>query len=113
MFQIIKLFNFFFYVYKNVGNDPNTSLIKSNCVGTKLLIVLNLLFSCIDEAVKFPGLETFPTPNYSTKQLISREIDLEQLRRRMPSVELNNTNEVVDKMDENENKFSTPRSVKG
>lgn len=88
-------------------------LIKGNSIGTKLLIVLNIFFSCIDEAVKFPGLETFPTPNYSTKQLISREIDLEQLRRRMPSVELNNTNEVIDKMNQNEKKISTPKSIKG
>lgn len=74
---------------------------------------MSIFFSRIDEAVKFPGLETFPTPSYATKQLISREIDLEQLRRRMPPVELNNTIESVDKFDENEKNLSTPKSVKG
>lgn len=70
-------------------------------------------FRCIDDAVKFPGLETFSNSNYATKQLISREIELEHLRKRMSHSELNNTTVKPDEFDENEKNVSTPKGVKG
>jgi len=70
-------------------------------------------FRCVDDAVRFPGLETFPTSSYATKQLISREIELENLRKRMPPAELNNVTVEPDQFDENEKNVSTPKSVKG
>lgn len=68
---------------------------------------------CIDEAIKFPGLETFPTYSYATKQLIYREIELEQLRKKMPPALLNNIIEEIDQFNENENNIMTPKSIKG
>lgn len=82
-------------------------------LSTQTIKLFNTLFRCIDEAVKFPGLETFPASSYATRQLISREIELEQLRKRMPSAELNNVAEEIDQFDENEKNISTPKSVKG
>lgn len=70
-------------------------------------------FRCVDEAVKFPGLETFPTSSYAVKQIISREIELEKLRKRMPLAELNYVNEEIDWFDEDEKNISTPKSNKG
>jgi len=58
-------------------------------------------------------LETFPISSYATKQLISREIELENLRKRMPHAELNNTTVEPDEFDENEKSISTPKAVKG
>lgn len=72
-----------------------------------------VLTPCVDDAVRFPGLDTFPTSSYATKQLISREIELENLRKRMPSAELNNVTVEPDQFDENEKNISTPKSVKG
>ncbi|XP_025199726.1 chromosome transmission fidelity protein 18 homolog [Melanaphis sacchari] len=72
-----------------------------------------VLNPCVDDAVRFPGLETFPTSSYATKQLISREIELEKLRIRKPLAELNNTTVEMDQFDENEKNVSTPKSVKG
>lgn len=71
------------------------------------------MLSCIDETVKFPGLETFSTPSYVSKQIVSREIELEKMRKRMPPAELNNATAEIDKFDENEKSVSTPKSVKG
>lgn len=70
-------------------------------------------FRCVDDAVKFPGLETFPIYSYATKQLISREIELENLRKRMFHTQLNNITVEPDKFDENEKNVSTPKGVKG
>lgn len=70
-------------------------------------------FRCVDDAVRFPGLETFPTSSYATKQLISREIELENLRKRMPPAELNNVTVELDQFDENDKNVSTPKNVKG
>ncbi|KAL4090783.1 hypothetical protein QTP88_025559 [Uroleucon formosanum] len=72
-----------------------------------------VLNPCIDDAVKFPGLETFSNSNYATKQLISREIELEHLRKRMSHSELNNTTVKPDEFDENDKNVSTPKGVKG
>jgi len=58
-------------------------------------------------------LESFPTSSYAIKQLISREIELEHLRKRMPPAELNNITVEPDQFDENEKNVSTPKSVKG
>jgi len=58
-------------------------------------------------------LETFPTSSYATKQLISREIELENLRKRMSYGELNKINVEPDEFDENEKNVSTPKGVKG
>lgn len=72
-----------------------------------------IFFRCVDDAVKFPGLETFPTSSYATKQLISREIELENLRKRMSHGQLNNITVEPDEFDENEKNISTPKAVKG
>uniref|UniRef100_A0A2S2NZK5 Chromosome transmission fidelity protein 18 n=1 Tax=Schizaphis graminum TaxID=13262 RepID=A0A2S2NZK5_SCHGA len=72
-----------------------------------------VLNPCVDDAVRFPGLESFPTSSYAIKQLISREIELEHLRKRMPPAELNNITVEPDQFDENEKNVSTPKSVKG
>ncbi|XP_026823474.1 chromosome transmission fidelity protein 18 homolog [Rhopalosiphum maidis] len=72
-----------------------------------------VLNPCVDDAVRFPGLESFPTSSYAIKQLISREIELENLRKRMPPAELNNITVEPDQFDENEKNVSTPKSVKG
>ncbi|XP_015371775.1 PREDICTED: chromosome transmission fidelity protein 18 homolog [Diuraphis noxia] len=69
-------------------------------------------FICVDDAVKFPGLETFPTSSYATKQLISREIELENLRKRMSHGQLNNITVEPDEFDENDKNISTPKAVK-
>jgi len=76
-------------------------------------LYLYIFFRCVDDAVKFPGLETFPTYSYATKQLISREIELEHMRKRMPPAELNNITVEHDQFDENEKNVSTPKNVKG
>lgn len=67
----------------------------------------------VDEAVKFPGLETFQTPCYATKQLISRAIEVEKMRKRMCPAEFNNVAEKTDQFDENDKKASTPKNNKG
>jgi len=77
------------------------------------LTIFNTLFRPVDEIVKFPGLETFPASSYAIRQLISREIELKQLRNRMPVAEFNNVTKEVDQIDENEKNSSTPKSAKG
>lgn len=71
------------------------------------------VYRCVDEAVKFPGLETFPSSSYAVKQIISREIELEKLRKRTPLADLNYATEEIDQFDDNEKNISTPKSVKG
>jgi len=58
-------------------------------------------------------LETFPASSYATKQLVSREIELENLRKRMLHGQLNNITVEPDEFDENEKNISTPKAVKG
>lgn len=72
-----------------------------------------VLNPCVDDAVRFPGLETFSTSSYATKQLISREIELENLRKKMPPTELNNSTVEPEEFDENEKNVSTPKNLKG
>lgn len=76
-------------------------------------MLFNFDFRRIDEAVKFPGLETIPNCSYANKQLVSREIELEQLRRRMHQAESCNVTEEIDQFDENKKNISTPKSSKG
>ncbi|XP_050424390.1 chromosome transmission fidelity protein 18 homolog [Adelges cooleyi] len=65
----------------------------------------------VDDAVKFPGLETFPTLSYATKQLISREIDLEKMRKKM-SLSVETGIKGTDNIDENKTAVSTPKNKK-
>lgn len=98
-------------IFKNaliLVNDLYTCII----VSFKIWII-NYIFRCVDDAVKFPGLETFPTSSYAVKQIISREIDLEKLRKRTHLAGLNYVTEEVNQFDDNEKNISTPKSSKG
>jgi len=72
-----------------------------------------VLNPCVNEVVKFPGMETFLSSSYAIKQIISREIELEKFRKRMPPVELNNGTEEIDQINEHNKNINTPKSIKG
>jgi len=58
-------------------------------------------------------METFLSSSYAIKQIISREIELEKFRKRMPPVELNNGTEEIDQINEQNKNINTPKSIKG
>ncbi|XP_050526164.1 chromosome transmission fidelity protein 18 homolog isoform X2 [Daktulosphaira vitifoliae] len=72
-----------------------------------------LLTPSIDEAIKFPGLDSFPTISYATKQIISREIDIEKMRRRTCHIETDLELEKIINIDAKEKAVLTPKNQKG